>query len=142
MNTPFHPSTSTKPKTNLHRRAFLQHSLRNLVGLSLASGLGLMGCSPRPAITPASTPTALPWDALAGTLHGQLLRPGQAGFDSASAPWNLRYASLKPAAVARCLSVDDVRASLLWATQHQVPLVARSGGHSYAGYSLTQRADD
>ena len=132
------PPKSSPSRINLQRRAFLHYSLRNLAGFSLASALGLIGCSNNSAIPRPSTPISLPWDALAGELQGNLLRPGQPDFDSASAPWNLRYAGVKPAAVAHCLSVEDVRASLLWATNHSVPLVARSGGHSYAGYSLTK----
>jgi FAD/FMN-containing dehydrogenase len=31
--------------------------------------------------------------------------------------------------------VDDVRAAVRWAAKHDVRLAARSGGHSYAGYS-------
>jgi len=137
MNSTISPKSSST-RINLQRRAFLQHSLRNLAGFSLASALGLIGCSNNAVVPRPSAPIPLPWDALASALQGRLLRPGQPNFDSASAPWNLRYAGLKPAAVARCLSVEDVRASLLWATNHGVPLVARSGGHSYAGYSLTK----
>lgn len=63
--------------------------------------------------------------------------PGAPDFNRVVAPWNLRYAAQKPAGVARCQSVADVQACLAWAQSNGVPLVARSGGHSYAGYSLT-----
>src|SRR5207237_7246995 len=44
---------------------------------------------------------------------------------------------VRPLAVVRCESVEDVRQTVLWARRQRVPIVARSGGHSYAGYSTT-----
>ena len=40
-----------------------------------------------------------------------------------------------PHAVARPIDAADVQAAVRWAVGHGVPLRARSGGHSYAGYS-------
>ena len=79
----------------------------------------------------------LPWNELAKRLGGRLVLPGQPGFGALALPNNLRYAARQPAAVALCASADDVSASILWARKYGVPLVARSGGHSYAGYSTT-----
>ena len=42
-----------------------------------------------------------------------------------------------PAGIALCAGANDVSTSILWARKYGVPLVARSGGHSYAGYSTT-----
>jgi FAD/FMN-containing dehydrogenase len=36
------------------------------------------------------------------------------------------------------LSAKDVSHAIVWARKHQVPLVARSGGHSAGGYSVTR----
>lgn len=79
----------------------------------------------------------LPWDALAKRLSGRLVRPGESGFAGLAQPNNLRYAARLPIGIARCLDARDVSASILWARENGVPLVARSGGHSYAGYSTT-----
>src|SRR6185437_13374553 len=79
----------------------------------------------------------LPWDELAKRLSGRLVRPGESGFASLAQPNNLRYAARLPIGIARCRSARDVSASILWARENGVPLVARSGGHSYAGYSTT-----
>ena len=49
--------------------------------------------------------------------------------------YNLRYAGVRPDAVVHPLDGDDVQAVLRWADRHDVRLTARSGGHSYAGYS-------
>jgi FAD/FMN-containing dehydrogenase len=49
--------------------------------------------------------------------------------------YNLRYAGVRPDAVVHPLDGHDVQAVLRWADRHDVRLAARSGGHSYAGYS-------
>lgn len=52
-------------------------------------------------------------------------------------PNNLRYAAIQPAGIALCADAHDVQTSIRWAREYDVQLVARSGGHSYAGYSTT-----
>jgi len=120
----------------LNRRNFLHQASRGLAALWAAPWLGISGCgnSNSPSLQDLSP---LPWDALARALQGELLFPDAPEFESSTRPWNLRFLGLRPMALARCVSVADVRACLLWAQQNQVPLVARSGGHSYAAYSLT-----
>lgn len=65
-------------------------------------------------------------------MSGQLLLPGDEGFtyQGFNPVWDAR----KPAAVARCTSPADVQACVS-AARSRVPLAARGGGHSYAGYS-------
>ncbi|MBB1252863.1 FAD-binding oxidoreductase [Streptomyces sp. OF3] len=67
----------------------------------------------------------------------RLHRPGSEGFHPLAEPDNLRYAHVLPAGIVSCASRNDVRAALLWSRKHGVPLVPRSGGHNYAGYSTT-----
>ena len=67
-----------------------------------------------------------------------MLLPGGEEFKALAQPNNLRYASRLPAGIARCQNAQDVSQSILWAKQHGVHLIARSGGHSYAGYSTTR----
>lgn len=43
-----------------------------------------------------------------------------------------------PSAVARPLDAGDVRDAVRWLVSHGVPVRARSGGHSYAGYSTRE----
>lgn len=114
----------------LKRREFLLRSA-GLLGLAT-----IAGCGSSPFDLP-SGPVRLPFETLARALQGELLLPGMPNFDSVSAPWNLRYASQKPAAVARCISAQDIQAAIQWAIFNRVPLVCRSGGHSYSGFSLT-----
>lgn len=47
-------------------------------------------------------------DALAGKIHGRLLRPGAPLYDAARGVWNQAY-DRHPLAMARCADVDDVR---------------------------------
>jgi FAD/FMN-containing dehydrogenase len=66
-----------------------------------------------------------------------LLRPGSPGFAARAQPWALQYASTLPQGIAQCAGEADVQTCLQWAQTNRVPLVARSGGHSYAGNSTT-----
>lgn len=67
-----------------------------------------------------------------------MVRPGDPGYAALALPYNLRAESIKPAGIARCLSANDVAQSITWARQYDFPLVARSGGHSAGGYSVTE----
>src|SRR5579862_414744 len=89
------------------------------------------------AVSPLRRRTSLPWSALAKRLQGPLVLSGQPEFATLALPNNLRYAARKPVGIALCETAADVSASVLWARENDVPLVARSGGHSYAGYSTT-----
>jgi FAD/FMN-containing dehydrogenase len=77
------------------------------------------------------------WDQLGRTLKGQLLRPGDAGYDEVIKIRNLRYAATHPAGVALVADAQDVATAIAWARDNKVAMVSRSGGHSYAGYSTT-----
>ena len=77
------------------------------------------------------------WRTLERSLDGRLLRPGDAAFDRLRRPWNRRYNAPPPMAIARCATERDVSRALLWARDQRLPLAARSGGHSYAGYCTT-----
>ena len=74
---------------------------------------------------------------MARKLSGPLLRPGDMGFSTFAQPQNLRYAKIQPGAIALCQNAEDVAQSILWCRRNGVPLIARGGGHSYAGYSTT-----
>ncbi|MGH2944421.1 MAG: FAD-binding oxidoreductase, partial [Solirubrobacteraceae bacterium] len=62
--------------------------------------------------------------------------PGDPGFGGASRPFNKRYAAIRPSAVLSVASVADVARGIGWAREHGIPVVARGGGHSYAGHSV------
>ena len=97
--------------------------------------LSAFGCSG--TVPGVSTQAGLPWGSLAKSLSGRLILPGGEGYAAYARPNNLRYASALPAGIALCANARDVANSIRWAREYGVPLVARSGGHSYAGYSTT-----
>jgi len=74
---------------------------------------------------------------LASSLDGRLLLPHDPGFVAIALPWNLAYAQQQPAAIALVESAFDVQRCVAWARGTGLPVAARSGGHSYGGYSTT-----
>jgi FAD/FMN-containing dehydrogenase len=76
------------------------------------------------------------WRTLRGLVDGELRLPGDAGFEEAGAPVNRRFAATRPAAVLSVAHAADVARAIGWARERSVPVVARGGGHSYAGNSV------
>ena len=128
----------------MNRRRLLSHGLAwPLAGWAAAcSGSGSdSGSTPPPPSSPpptvpstTSTPTL---NDLAATLRGPLLRPGAAGYDAAATVYNARFTGVRPRAVAVVSDDADVAACIRFAARTGTPIRARSGGHSYAGYSTT-----
>jgi FAD/FMN-containing dehydrogenase len=75
---------------------------------------------------------------LAAVVRGPVLTSRSPGYDAARVPYNSRYRRVRPLAVVRPLGPGDVSRTILWARRNGVRLAARSGGHSYAGYSTTR----
>ena len=73
---------------------------------------------------------------LAKRLRGPLVLPGQSGYAAAKQIWNPRY-DISPKAVAFCHGPADVAQVLRFARERHMPVTARSGRHSFAGYSNT-----
>jgi len=85
---------------------------------------------------PLAEPAALPrrqLRALRGAVRGRVLVPS----GSAALVYNTRFDGRRPDAVVQVRDTADVVAAIRWANRFDVRLVARSGGHSYAGYSTT-----
>ncbi len=114
---------------------------RFLIGgsvLGLAAGLpGHRFVDVAAAEAPLPVVPGAAWDKLADKLAGPLLRKGDRAFARFAAPFNLAYAQVEPGGIAVCFTAEDVKTAIAWARENEVPLVARSGGHSYAGYSTT-----
>ncbi|GAA4540610.1 FAD-binding oxidoreductase [Amycolatopsis samaneae] len=73
-----------------------------------------------------------------GKLSGGLVLPGDGGFDTAKRGYNPLFDGHTPAAVVKCVSAEDVQACVT-AAARRLPIAARGGGHSYAGYSVPDR---
>jgi len=119
-------------------------SRRSFLGAAALAAGTLTGCTtttgaprPTPTSSPSSSPAPVPpdWAALRGRLSGELVLPGEGGFPGAARVFNPLFDSRKPAAVASCTSPEDVAACVSVAAAARMPIAARSGGHSYAGYS-------
>lgn len=67
-------------------------------------------------------------------MRGQVLEPGEAGYDEARKVWN-GTVDRRPALIARCADVTDVQRALGFAVEHDLPVAVRGGGHSVAGFS-------
>jgi FAD binding domain/Berberine and berberine like len=99
-------------------------------GLTLAAGAVGVG----PALARLGD---LPLRELARTLDGTVVARGSAGYAQARLLVSTRFDAVHPQAVVFCESVADVQKTVRWARRHHVHVVARSGGHSYGGYSTT-----
>jgi FAD/FMN-containing dehydrogenase len=97
----------------------------------LAAAVAALG--PSDALSGRPSGSAL--RALAREVRGPLLLPGRRGFATVAHGYNERYDGRRPAAVLLAERVADVQAAVRWAAAHGVAIRARSGGHSYAGYS-------
>jgi hypothetical protein len=75
------------------------------------------------------------WERLRRRLSGPLFRPGDAGYPEAKQVFFTMYDDRMPAAVVGAACVEDVQAAIGFAARHRLPVAARSGGHSYPGYS-------
>jgi FAD/FMN-containing dehydrogenase len=75
------------------------------------------------------------WARLRAHLGGELLLPGDNGYDTARLPFNSLFDDHRPAAIARCVRPQDVQRCLEEAVESGIRVAARGGGHSYAAYS-------
>src|SRR3989454_3016801 len=72
---------------------------------------------------------------LANTLDGDVLVPGDPGYDAARAVWNAMV-DRRPRLIARCRSVADVRAAVRAARDLGLEIGVRCGGHSVVGLGI------
>lgn len=73
-------------------------------------------------------------EALSASLRGDVLLPGNGGYDAARRIWNAMF-DRKPALIVRCTGTADVIAAVNFAREHQLLTAVRSGGHSLSGKS-------
>ncbi|MGW4247517.1 FAD-binding oxidoreductase [Nocardia sp. NPDC004722] len=113
------------------------------LGVGLAALGAATGCEPQaPAAQPtAGKPTAeapagqVDWNKLRQSTSGTLSLPSDSGYSTAKMAYNPVFDSRQPAAILQCANTSDVQAGVTAAAGARIPVAARSGGHSYAGYS-------
>jgi FAD/FMN-containing dehydrogenase len=126
--------------TAIDRRSFLRQA-GGVLTLAGAAALGA-GCTTSGGRSTASTPSTpgqslspAAWTALRASLSGRLVRPGDPRYPTAKLVYDLRFADAAPAGIAYCASATDVQRCIAFARRYGLPIAARSGGHSYGGYS-------
>jgi FAD/FMN-containing dehydrogenase len=72
---------------------------------------------------------------LAERLTGEVIAPGHHEYDAARGVWN-GMIDRRPALIARCVDPDDVATSVRFASERDLPLAVRGGGHNVAGTAV------
>jgi FAD/FMN-containing dehydrogenase len=70
-------------------------------------------------------------------LRGELLFPGNEGYEHARRLWNAMV-DKRPALIARCAGVADVISCLRFAREHELLTAIRGGGHNVAGTAMSE----
>ena len=115
------------PVRSLHRRELIRR------GAGLALGAAV---APRWRRAPAAAADPRV-EELGRLLRGDVIGRGQPWYGRARLLFDTAYDAASPLAIAYCTSADDVARTIAWARRHRIRLAARSGGHSYGGYSTT-----
>lgn len=104
--------------------------------------LALGGCGLETSEAAEGSTDALTTDftQLRQQLAGKLRLPGDSGYDTARLTFNPLFDARRPGAVASIANADDVKACITFARGHALKVAARSGGHSYGGYSQPDKA--
>ena len=117
------------------RRRFLALAGAAAGAVSLS---GMLGRGHREAVSPQVAPGVRDWEALRVALSThKLIRPGMRVYPAAKELFDPRFDYKRPAGIAYCASPRDVSACLAFVRKFGLPVAARSGGHSYAGWSST-----
>jgi FAD/FMN-containing dehydrogenase len=122
----------------LKRRAFLGAAVGGaaVVALPGIADAAVGGTAAPPALLARTAgPAPADWSALAKDLTGTLVRPGDASYATAKRLFDPRFDNQKPAGIAYVKGAHDVSTCLAFVRKFGVPFAARSGGHSYAGWS-------
>ena len=97
----------------------------------MATPYGILG-APRERST--SIVRAASLSTFRDAFSGEVVLPEDPDYDRARSVWN-GLVDRRPALVARCAGVDDVRLTVRLAREQALPLAVRCGGHSLAGFS-------
>lgn len=74
-------------------------------------------------------------EGLRADLRGQLIFPGEDGYEKARTVWNAMI-DRRPALVVRCAGVGDIRLAVAFARTHGLLTSVKGGGHNIAGSAV------
>ncbi|HZR80910.1 MAG TPA: FAD-binding oxidoreductase [Candidatus Binatia bacterium] len=117
------------PSGSLTRRELLGRGARTALLAARTGGLGaLTACS--------STPRAdQDLRRLARSVSGRVVAPRQPGYADAKLLFNPQFDGARPLAIVFCRTPEDVATTVGFARKHEIVPAARSGRHSFGGYS-------
>jgi FAD/FMN-containing dehydrogenase len=132
----------------MKRREFCRNALAAGVSAALPTGSALAATeaalkevvSDTQAVTSSGGETSIERAAVRefkDSLRGELLMPGNAGYDNARAVWNAMI-NKHPALIARCEGAADVARCLDFARERDLLVAVRGGGHSISGKAVCQ----
>lgn len=75
------------------------------------------------------------FEKLGKKMSGEVLRPGDSGYDQARRIWN-GMIDRRPSLIARCATPEDVACCVDFARQHDVLFSIRGGGHNVSGSAV------
>ena len=78
------------------------------------------------------------WQTLQGGIAGEVVLPGSPAYQELPKPFNARFQDVRPQAVVRCATPQDVAETISFARRHGLACATRSGGHCFAGCSVTR----
>ena len=133
-----HSSVTNCTRTSLGRRAFLGIAAGGAAAVAVPGSASADSARPltrSSILASAAGPTAADWTALAKDLAGTLVRPGESSYATAKLLFDPRFDSQHPAGIAYVANAHDVTTCLAFVRKFTMPFAARSGGHSYAGWS-------
>ncbi len=74
-------------------------------------------------------------DELREAVSGEVVRPGDEGYDEARSVWNVRF-DRRPKVIVRCRDAADVQAAVKFARQEGLEISVKGGGHAYAANTV------
>jgi FAD/FMN-containing dehydrogenase len=77
------------------------------------------------------------WPTLQGVIAGEVVLAGSPTYDRVDPPFNARFHDVRPQAIVRCATPEDVRETVSFLADHRLETAMRSGGHCFAGHSST-----
>ena len=125
-----------KNKGNITRRLFLK--LSSALAVASVSGATHADLISRPAFQKSQSIQRTALKDLKISLSGDLVTAAHKSYGALFLPNNLVYRNIRPLGIALCKNESDISRSLEWCKKHNVSLITRNGGHSYAGYSTTR----